>query len=123
MRRISYVPIPQTDFPRHDRFSDNRNYIFNILVRHIMKNSDKSAYPLQGHNYDAPDEGWYHVEHEEGLTKREAFAMAAMQGMLACDKIHDDMNASLKQGGNARIEIARAAINLADSLLKELEEM
>ena len=47
---------------------------------------------------------------ESGLTKREAFAMAAMQGLL-----------STEQGCNQRnMIIAERAVEIADALLKEL---
>lgn len=76
-----------------------------------MNNADKPAYPQQGHNYDCPDGGWYHVEHQEGLTKRERFAMAAMQGMLASNGGYGDKES-----------LSKYAVKQADELLKLLEQ-
>ena len=45
---------------------------------------------------------------QEGMTKREAFAMAAMQGMLAADSELDEVKA------------AHWAVSQADALLAEL---
>ena len=54
------------------------------------------------------NEGYSHKT--TGLTKREAFAMAAMQGLL-----------STEQGCNQRnMIIAERAVEIADALLKEL---
>ena len=49
-----------------------------------------------------------------GLTKREAFAMAAMQGLLANSKYRPD------EGGIDTI--AHMSVNQADALLKALEQ-
>ena len=47
----------------------------------------------------------------KGLTKHEAFAMAAMQGLLA--------NSSIREGGHA---ISVSSVAMADALLAELEK-
>jgi len=49
----------------------------------------------------------------EGLTKREAFAMAAMQGLCA--------NPSYMTGDWIRI-VSKESVAMADALLKELEK-
>jgi hypothetical protein len=58
-------------------------------------------------------DGDRHVDEADGLTKREAFAMAALQGMLANNAIKADNyeNAPL---------MARGAKAMADALLGEL---
>lgn len=51
-----------------------------------------------------------------GLTKREAFAIAAMQGMLSNGLLIDTLN------DNSYKYIADSAVTQADFLLKELEK-
>ena len=51
---------------------------------------------------------------ETGLTKREMFALSAMQGLMA--------NASPKFGGSASDSVAHTAVRYADELLKALEK-
>ena len=74
-----------------------------------MNNGDKPASPLdstaefdvvKGYTFDMC-----------GLTKREAFAMAAMQGNLKGSTIF-----------GSKDELAEAAVKLADALLKALEQ-
>lgn len=75
-----------------------------------MENGKKPAYPAMDMNsYHGIDR--LELRHE-GLTKREVFAMAAMQGILA--------NPSWKDQGNTPW-IAGVAIVYADELLKQLE--
>lgn len=61
-------------------------------------------------------------EYEGGLTKRERFAMAAMQGLLSNKEIHTDMNEIVKKGNNPLKDLAIASAELADALLNELED-
>lgn len=96
-----------------------------------MRNADLPAYPVdqrgahdigmgqiiglpEGH----PDRERTYIEAvakaATGLTKREAAAIAAMQGMLA------NPDAQMVQFDEERI--ARAAISHADALLRELED-
>ena len=73
-----------------------------------MKNADMPAMPtyeLNGQNI-LEDSSY-------GLTKREMFAMNAMQGILSNSALKMDIN---------RIEIANFAIGYADALLAELEK-
>jgi len=64
-------------------------------------------------NGDTPATGYDGPDHNEpGLTKREAFAMAAMQGLLAAD---------MESGWGAN-EAALQAVIQADALLAALEE-
>lgn len=70
-----------------------------------MKNADKPAYTLPNPELtEAPD--------FQGLTKRERFAMAAMQGYCS--------NTDLSELDTE--EIAFFAVNQADALLKELDQ-
>lgn len=50
----------------------------------------------------------------EGLTEREAFAMAAMQGLMACDS--DELDDPSTEG------IAEIAVDMADDLIAELNK-
>lgn len=69
-----------------------------------MENADKKAYPQNNTALtSAPEYG--------GLTKRERFAMAAMQGILAGDVE--------QQFDSTQVDVA---VEFADALLKELEE-
>lgn len=52
---------------------------------------------------------------QNGLTKREIFAMAAMQGAVANAGIQ-----GLSYNGNPGIAIAVASVSVAEALLKEL---
>lgn len=62
--------------------------------------------------YDEPaNDPSYYTESPLVLTKREVFAMAAMQGLLA----------SYSYTG-IRTNVAKKAVALADQLLEELEE-
>jgi len=62
--------------------------------------------------YSQPKDVWV-----KGMTKREAFAMAAMQGMCAA---YDLNETELSDGGDARLN-AKFAVEHADELLKALE--
>jgi len=80
-----------------------------------LKNSDFPAHPLTGDAYSDFEQavnrnGGYNPECQ-GLTKREAFAMAAMQGLIA--------NHTLRGGVG---ECAKSAIGYADALLAELDK-
>lgn len=68
-----------------------------------MNNANAPAYPSHG----SMGEVAY-----QGLTKREAFAMAAMQGCLASDR-----EQALTQG-----QVVDWSIRLADAMLEELEK-
>ena len=82
-----------------------------------MKNADKPAYP-SGEAYRSqsiPGGDWVECKKgalHNGLTKREMFAMAAMQGILS--SLDDDCAVSPS-------ELARCAVRNADALLAELE--
>jgi len=68
-----------------------------------MNNADKPAMPI-GEQMD----GAYLNPTCNGLTKREHFAVMAMQGLLSCDgNMHDAAEVAVKQ---------------ADALLKALED-
>ena len=69
----------------------------------MMKNADMPAMPIEidGHGQYAP-------EAHTGLTKREMFAMAAMQGLLADSNVQT-------------ISAVNMAVECADLLLRKLD--
>ena len=71
-----------------------------------MKNADKPAMPIEINGF-----GQYAPECHAGLTKREIFAMHAMQGLLACSATYRI----------SRDALASDAVATADALLAELE--
>ena len=73
-----------------------------------MKNADMPAHPIELSGF-----GLYAPEAHYGVTKREMFAMAAMQGVLASLTDDCDMSPS---------ELAICAVRNADALLAELEK-
>jgi len=79
----------------------------------VIANGDMPVTPIvmeSGHPYHASQVCFENTPLVTGLTKREAFAMAAMQGLL-----------STEQGCNQRnMIIAERAVEIADALLKEL---
>ena len=82
-----------------------------------MNNADTPANPLTGDAYidfaDAVNMSHHSYNPEcQGLTKREAFAMAAMQGTTACD-VNNELTVS---------DIVEQAVSMADALLKQLEK-
>lgn len=85
-----------------------------------MKNADNPAMPLSGDayqdfaHYDGTPKTGYNPECQ-GLTKREMFAMNAMQGLIAANSTY---------GGRTdnRALLAADAIAHADALLKELDK-
>ena len=80
----------------------------------MTKNADKPAYP-SGEAYRSqsmPGGDWVECKKgalHNGLTKREMFAMAAMQGILT------------RSANTDRGAIASYAVEYADALLAELE--
>lgn len=72
-----------------------------------MENKNKPAYPLpDSKHYTNPESG-------RGLTKRELFAMAAMQGLLS-----GNHGARI---GYSKDHLCTTSISIADELLKQLE--
>jgi len=61
--------------------------------------------------------------HHKGLSKREAFAMAAMQGLVANSHLADVLTSidSLSDS-SAQEVLIRTSVLCADDLLKELEK-
>jgi hypothetical protein len=70
-------------------------------------NGDLPAMPVRGNCVDASGAYCGDVVYSSGLTKREQFAMAAMQGLLAKYGTYSDVSSD--------------AVKCADSLLAELE--
>ncbi len=76
-----------------------------------IPNCDKSAYPAITELFFEP-----------GLTKREAFAMAAMQGILASRELQECLITDQKiDGTNHENCFAAFAVKQADALLNELD--
>jgi hypothetical protein len=73
-----------------------------------MKNGDLPAMPIKGYCADASGAICGEVVVSQGLTKREMFAMAAMQGLLAKSEY-------------TYVDTATDAVAYADALLAELE--
>ena len=71
-----------------------------------MKNADMPAHPIELSGF-----GLYAPEAHYGLTKREMFAMAAMQGLCAHSGDYHEFS-----------HLASDAVNYADSVLAELEK-
>lgn len=77
-----------------------------------MKNGDQLAYPVsesQHTGFSPTHEKIYTTVVSGGFTKREVFAMAAMQGIIA-------------NSGGGPPDVAHRAVVMADELLKALEE-
>lgn len=70
-----------------------------------MENKDKPAYPRSGFELSQNDSGYYY---DNGLTKLEAFTMAAMQGLCANTLISESI-------------LPISAIAIATETLKQLE--
>ena len=85
----------------------------------IVSNGDMPANPIvmeNGHPYHASQARFENASLVSGLTKREAFAMAAMQGMIAsgiCTPPQDETIHHMT---------SMASVSYADALLKELEK-
>lgn len=82
-----------------------------------MSNSDSPANPTQYMDY-SNGSGELYCDNN-GLTKREAFAMAAMQGLLA-NGIPDSKSFVVPQDEYEML--AAASVLQADALLKELSK-
>jgi hypothetical protein len=82
-----------------------------------MKNSDMPVSPVFNSNGVikgfSDDEGFTSMA--TGLSKREAFALAAMQGLCA-----NQYNITTED--SARKDLVKEAVNVADALLNELSK-
>lgn len=78
-----------------------------------IKNANLPASPIEINGF-----GHYAPEVFSGLTKREMFAMHAMQSMLS-SKYVNDFNAG---DADLNIDLCAKAVGYADALLKELEK-
>lgn len=78
-----------------------------------MENFERPAYPTNGRMHSEMT----------GLTKREMFAMAAMQGLLSNAGYTQGLEANYKNNviTDMNAMAAREAIDMADQLLKQLE--
>ena len=80
-----------------------------------MNNSDMPTVPIATSTFTDPNGITYLAVESKGLTKREHFAGLAMQGLLAGGYCIDDSQNRLN-------DVPSEAINLADALLKQLEQ-
>lgn len=85
-----------------------------------MNNADKPAYPdpMRGGEQSIINQSPHCLN--EGMTKREIFAKAAMQGILAKEAWSARI---LQEGGDDTMakQMADASVKMADLLLKQLE--
>ena len=84
----------------------------------MMKNADMPAMPVhdvvETCSADGNEGPFLLTREHTGITKREMFAMAAMQGILTSET--EDWRHKEKES------LASAAVEYADALLKELEK-
>ena len=84
-----------------------------------MKNADEPAYPIMEKR---KDDGYEYEIFWPGMTIRQRFAMAAMQGILSDANTADTIFMVAKRGNKSQEKLLAAiAITYADALLKELE--
>ena len=89
----------------------------------IVSNGDMPINPIvmeSGHPYHASQVCFENTPLVSGLTKREAFAMAAMQGILASKYYGEFGEQGCKTEGNVVSGAVAIAVIHADALLKEL---
>ena len=85
-----------------------------------MNNGNNPAHPLTGEaytnfaSYDVKSQFTSYDPQCQGLTKREAFAMAAMQGMIASGICTPPQDQTIHH------MTSMASVSYADALLKEL---
>ncbi len=92
----------------------------------IKTNANAPASPLTGdayldyYMYDGTKNTSYNPECQ-GLTKREAFAMAAMQGLLSNSHLADILT-SANSSVDCQSVLISSSVSCADDLLKALED-
>lgn len=76
-------------------------------------NGDRAAFPISAEDEQQATGSWGSA----GLTKREYFAAAALQGLAA--------NPYVAQYGNGRehVDLTEQAVRMADDLIYELEQV
>ena len=79
-----------------------------------MENKDKPAYPVNLYEQNSVS---IEIKHLLGLTKREIFAMAAMQGLCSNSFYAEQMDHTT----DIDEILSRRSIEIADKLLKQLE--
>ena len=86
-----------------------------------MKNSDMPATAVEFRNPNMS--GGEDIGQWRGLTKREAFAMAAMQGLMANSHLAEVLTSIDKVSDeSAQDVLILTSVQCADYLLKELEK-
>lgn len=88
-----------------------------------MSSANESAYPVQTQSFPARDGDYTVHESIGGLTKREAFAMAVMQGLMANPggPVQSNGMSGWSIVNCTPDNIAGLAIEMADALLLGLE--
>ena len=91
----------------------------------IVSNGDMPVNPIvmeNGHPYHASQVCFENAPLVSGLTKREAFAMAVMQGMITSRYAGEYMDEINDKSFDKPSGLANNAVRYADALLKELEK-
>lgn len=83
-----------------------------------MKNADMPAMPVDGDFWFDSTKPELGTESYHGLTKREMFAMHAMQGLLSSD----NSSICFYKSDSDAVHIAQSSVAYADALLAELEK-
>lgn len=89
-----------------------------------MENSKTPAFPHMVIETDAIDGSTIRNIEYDGLTKREYFAGLVLQGLLANQNTAHQINIAFGKvdSNKANIIVTNTAINIADELLKQLEQ-
>jgi len=81
---------------------------------------NQPAYPTTLHLEDAAGDP-VGEEHASGLTKREAFAKAVLQGLSANEQLWVELKQGFKEDAGAHVQIlAQMAVERADALIATL---
>lgn len=87
-----------------------------VDIKTVSENGNDPAYPTLIYE----EKSGKPIAHREGLTKREMFAMAAMQGLVSgypdSEKVNGHYIPASSYSG-----MMKEAVELADELLKQLE--
>lgn len=86
----------------------------------MKKNQDMPAYPDPARSAEQTSSNQVPLDNPTGLTKREIFAMAAMQGLASNSQYFNELG--IIASNTLPVVLAEQAIELADELLKQLGE-
>lgn len=84
----------------------------------MKKNQDMPAYPDPARSAEQTSSNQVPLDNPTGLTKREIFAMAAMQGIISNNALVGRFKAETQNPKS----VSTLAIAFADELLKQLGE-